>query len=98
MKPRAQDRDLLQDDVDLARWDISGLRPGQSVTYWRGFLLHDRTKSIVRQLADEVAWRARAGQLLLTQRRLKPVIKTTRRGKTVTIANYEYLATRRRHA
>jgi hypothetical protein len=98
MKPRAQDRDLLQDDVDLVRWEISGLRPGQSVIYYRGFLLRDRTKAVVRRLADEVLWRARAGQLLLTQRRLKPVVKTTRHGKTITMANYEYLATRPRHA
>ena len=60
----------IDDDVDLALWEVRELRPGQSTVYHRGFLLADRRRAIVARLADEVYRRARAGEIYLTQRRL----------------------------
>lgn len=94
----AVNRYRLEEEAELAAWLVRQLKPGESTVYWRGFLAVDRSKTAVRELANEITWRAAAGQILLTQRRLKPVKKTPHRGKTVALANYAYIATRRRHA
>lgn len=88
----------FEEDAELAIWMVRELSPGESVTYHTGNLLTDRRRAAVRALANEVYWRARAGQILLTQKRLPPATGITRRGKAITMAAYAYIATRPRHA
>jgi hypothetical protein len=75
----------LGDIIDLARFELRELQPGEACVYFTGNLARARTRSIIRALANEVWERARAGEICLTQQRLRP-------------SDFAYKATRRRHA
>jgi hypothetical protein len=73
---------------------VRELRKGEKVVYHTGFLDSDRGIPNVRIIATEVFERARAGLVLLTQRRLgPPIFKGEVDWRNGVGPGFEYIAT-----